>query len=73
MAKLTIKSNPKVQQIFDDLELYLEFCQDYGYRYNEADLYNWKSYAFQQFNKNYRASMLKTCGCKMHPGFVNYA
>jgi hypothetical protein len=29
----------------------LEFCQDYGYRFNEADLYNFKSYAWQQFNK----------------------
>lgn len=51
MAKPSIKSNPKVRQIFDDLEQYLEFCRDYGYKFNEADLYNWKSYAFQQYNK----------------------
>ena len=51
MAKPSIKANPKVAQIFEDLEQYLEFCQAYGYRYNEADLYNWKSYAYQQFNK----------------------
>jgi hypothetical protein len=31
--------------------VFLEFCQDYGYRYNESDLYNFKSYAWQQFNK----------------------
>lgn len=59
MAKPSIKSNPKVQQIFDDLEQYLEFCQTYGYRYNEADLYNWKSYAFQQFNKRLQGKHVK--------------
>lgn len=51
MAKPTITSNPRVTQIFEDLEQFLLFCQDYGYKYNEADLYNWKSYAFQQFSK----------------------
>jgi hypothetical protein len=25
---------------------------DYGYKFNEADLYNFRSYAFQQFNKH---------------------
>ena len=51
MAKITIKSNPRVIEIQDDLEKLLDFCQDYGYRYNEADLYNFKSYAWQQYNK----------------------
>ena len=51
MAKITIKSNPRVIEIQDDLEKLLEFCQDYGYRFNEADLYNFKSYAWQQYNK----------------------
>jgi len=51
MAKIVLKSNPRVAEIFEDLETYLEFCQDYGYRYNEADLYNFKSYAWQQYNK----------------------
>ena len=51
MAKITYKSNPRVIEIQEDLEKLLEFCQDYGYRYNEADLYNFKSYAWQQFNK----------------------
>lgn len=51
MGKPTFKSNPKTQAIFDDLEQYLVFCQDYGYKYDERDLYNWKSYAYQQFNK----------------------
>jgi hypothetical protein len=51
MAKPLIKHNSKVNQIFEDLEQYLTFCQDFGYRYNEADLYNFKSYAWQQYNK----------------------
>ena len=51
MAKPTITSNPRVAQTFEDLEQFLLFCQDYGYKYNEADLYNWKSYAYQQFSK----------------------
>lgn len=51
MAKITFKSNPRVIELQEDLEKLLEFCQDYGYRYNEADLYNFKSYAWQQYNK----------------------
>ena len=51
MAKITFKSNPRVAEIQEDLEKLMEFCQDYGYRYNEADLYNFKSYAWQQYNK----------------------
>jgi hypothetical protein len=51
MAKPQFKSNPRVTAIFDDLEQYLHFCQDFGYKYDERDLYNWKSYAYQQFNK----------------------
>lgn len=38
-------------QIFNDLEKYLEFTKEYGYKYNEADLYDNKSYIFRQFNK----------------------
>jgi hypothetical protein len=51
MAKIAVRSNPKVTAIQEDLEHFLEFCQEYGYRYNEADLYNFKSYAWQQYNK----------------------
>jgi hypothetical protein len=59
MAKPTIKSNPKVTQILDDLEQFLEFCRNYGYKFNEADLYNWKSYAYQQFNKLQQGKSVK--------------
>ena len=51
MAKPIIKHNPKVAEIFDALDDLRNFCVDYGYRFNEADLNNFKSYAWQQFNK----------------------
>ena len=59
MAKPTFKPNPRVEAIFEDLEQFLEFCQSYGYRYNEGDLYNFKSYAWQQFNKWYQGKNAK--------------
>jgi hypothetical protein len=51
MAKTTYQSNPKVRQIFNDLELYREFCADYGYKFDEATLGDMRSYAYQQFSK----------------------
>jgi hypothetical protein len=51
MAKIAVRSNPVVNEIFDELEKFQEFCQEYGYRYNEADLRNFKSYAWQQYSK----------------------
>lgn len=51
MAKVAIRPNTRTQQVWEDLERFYDFCKDYGYRWNEADLYNFKSYAFQQFNK----------------------
>jgi hypothetical protein len=51
MGKLTFKPNPRVVQTLQDLSNFLEFCVDFGYRYREEDLYNFKSYAWQQYNK----------------------
>jgi hypothetical protein len=51
MAKPNIKSNPRVNEIFTDLEKLQDFCVDYGYRFNETDLHNFKSYAWQQYSK----------------------
>lgn len=59
MARPTFKPNHRVTQVFDDLEQYLRFCQDYGYKYDEKDLYNWKSYAYQQFNKRIQGKHAK--------------
>lgn len=51
MAKVQIETNPKVQQIFSDLEKYKEFCVDYGYKFDEATLYDMRHYAYQQYTK----------------------
>lgn len=51
MSKNTTKSNPKINQIFDDLDKYRDFCSTYGYRFDEAELYSSKSYAYRQFQK----------------------
>lgn len=51
MAKVTIKPNPKTAEILADLDNYREFCRDYGYKFDESDLYNNKAYPYQQYNK----------------------
>ena len=51
MAKQQFQSNPRVRQIFEDLEKYLEFCQDFGYKFDEAEMYNMRSYVYRQYNK----------------------
>lgn len=51
MSKITFKTNPRVTAIFNDLDKYLEFCKDYGYKYDEADLYNNRSAAYRAYGK----------------------
>jgi len=51
MAKPTFQPNPKVHQIFEDLEKYLEFCVDFGYKFDEASLYDMRSYVYRQHQK----------------------
>lgn len=51
MAKQTFQPNPRVRQIFEDLEKYQEFTREYGYKFDEADLYDNKSYVFRQYTK----------------------
>jgi hypothetical protein len=51
MAKIEIKPNHKVRQIFDDLEKYKEFCVYYGYKFDEANLYDMKQFSYRQHTK----------------------
>lgn len=51
MSKPTIKPNARAQQCFEDLDKFREFVVSHGYRFNEADMYNFKSYAWQQYSK----------------------
>ena len=51
MGKREYRPNPRALAIMEDLDSFRDFCVDYGYRYNETDLYNFKAYAWQQYNK----------------------
>ena len=51
MSKNERKSNNVVNQIFDDLDSYRNFCRLYGYKFDEAELYSNRSFAFRQFTK----------------------
>jgi len=53
MAKSYSKStkNPRTEQVWKDLEAYKKFCVSHGYKFNEADLYNMRTYPYQQYNK----------------------
>lgn len=51
MGKQVYRASARALQVQDDLAKFLDFCVEYGYRYNENDLYNFKAYAWQQYNK----------------------
>lgn len=57
MANLNNKSN--VNQIFNDLELYRNFCRDYGYKFDERDLYSGQSYVWRQYQKSLAGKPVK--------------
>lgn len=61
MAKNTTKTNivSHVNQIFDDLDKYRNFCRDHGYRFDEGDLYNTRSFIFRQFQKFVAGKVVK--------------
>lgn len=61
MAKITFQPNPRVRQIFDDLEAYLMFCQDFGYKYDESTLYDMRDYAYRQFTKQMTGKFARDC------------
>lgn len=41
-----------VSKIFDDLDSYRDFCREFGYVFNERDLYTQKSYIYRQYLKH---------------------
>jgi hypothetical protein len=51
MGKQVYRPSARALAIHDDLNKFLDFCVEHGYRFNEGDLYNFKSYAWQQYNK----------------------
>lgn len=44
-------SKHNVNKIFDDLDKLRKFCRDYGYRFDESDLYSQNNYVYRQFQK----------------------
>ena len=42
--------NKKINQIFDDLDSYRDFCRDYGYVFDEKDLYR-RNTPYGQFER----------------------
>lgn len=61
MAKFNFQPNPRVHQLFDDLEAYLTFCQDFGYKYDESTLYDMRDFAFRQFSKHAAGKPARDC------------
>lgn len=61
MAKHNFQPNHKVRQIFEDLENYLAFCQDYGYKFDESTLYDMRSFAYRQHTKQLAGKGAKDC------------
>jgi hypothetical protein len=51
MSKREYRSNPRALQCLEDLSNFQEFCCEYGYKFREEDLYNFRSYAWQQYSK----------------------
>jgi len=41
---------PTITQIFDELDAYRDFCRDFGYVFNEAHLYNFKT-PYSQYDR----------------------
>jgi hypothetical protein len=51
MAKKQYSPSRRTSQCLDDLAAYEYFCQRNGYKFNYADLYNQRAFAYQQFTK----------------------
>jgi len=51
VGKREYRANPRAIQVMDELDQFRDFCVDYGYRFREEDLFNFKAYAWQQYNK----------------------
>jgi hypothetical protein len=46
-------------QIFEDLENYKQFCVDYGYKFDEATLYDMRNFVYRQHNKQLSGKPVK--------------
>jgi hypothetical protein len=46
-----LRMKPEVTNLFDDLDAFQQFCQNYGYVFDESHLYSDRSPAFNEFIK----------------------
>ena len=51
MGRPQYQTNARAMAAWNDLDRFRNFCVEYGYRFREEDLYNFKTYAWQQYNK----------------------
>lgn len=72
MGKPQHKLNPRAIAVQDDLDLFRDFCVEYGYRFREEDLYNFKSYAWQQYNKYIQGKNAKNMWVEDARRFAGY-
>lgn len=49
-----------INQIFDDLDNLRNFCREYGYRFDERDLYNTRSNTYKQFQRHVAGKPIKS-------------
>lgn len=45
------KKNPRTEQVWNELDKFKKFCVSHGYKFDEANLFNMRTYPFQQYNK----------------------
>lgn len=48
-------------QLYEDLEKYLAFCVEYGYKFDEATLYDQRSNAYRQYSKFTAGKNFRNC------------
>ena len=60
MAKIKFQPNNRVHAIFNDLDKYRDFCVEYGFKFDESELYSTKSYVYRQFTKHLSGKNVKS-------------
>jgi len=45
--------NKKTAKVFDDLDAFRGFCVEYGFVFNEADMYRNSSHVWRMYNQRY--------------------
>jgi hypothetical protein len=54
-----MRMKPEVNQIFEDLDKFREFCVQFGHSFDERDLYNERSYTYQDFMRQKEGKYIK--------------